>query len=421
MAAMTGNLLIARLILVTMPMMAASDVPIASDIALGDARQSETCMKGQSSLLQVQRQTVRSRIALSKEDGLSDFNISRVNPSGAAAPLDEVGYSAVADRCCQAEMMVFIGRTAWQLGYEPCNGDDLAGMVPYHSCDSEAPVQTYAKLEADILNHAADRCSVLGLVGKCVQRPEDCPEFADSPPLPDCGCSRGEAAKFDFAASTLTANNLGGGGPLSGGAEEIRYSRIGTTKSGVVFDLVVTAVNQYESKLGLNNGIKGGFGIIGMLPAGGGSLLPPAVRAEAATFSGSTDFKFSFMSPGTNTPVVVSEVHMAIFDLDVEGFTGSTEFASSKGYRGYVTDFDPLVVASRLADGRTKFGASQAAIPNPTDPNALTSAQRRNSVMYFYKGKSSFDMTFGMEGAVASAPRNLFFSFESSLNDRCGP
>jgi hypothetical protein len=31
-----------------------------------------------------------------------------VNPSGAAAPLDETGYAAVADRCCQAEMQVFI-------------------------------------------------------------------------------------------------------------------------------------------------------------------------------------------------------------------------------------------------------------------------------------------------------------------------
>jgi hypothetical protein len=182
-----------------------------------------------------------------------------------------------------------------------------------------------------------------------------------------------------------------GSGPLTG-AEEIRYSRIGTTSAGVVFDLVITALSQYESKLPNPSGLTNAFGILNMLPAGAGSFVPPTVRPSAASFSGTTDFKFSFMSPGTNTPVVVSEVHMAIFDLDKEGFTGSTEIGSSKGYRGYVTDVAPTVVASRLDDGRTKFTAALANIPNPTDPNALTTAQRRNAVMYFYKDVSSGDL-----------------------------
>merc|ERR1711865_1044891 len=102
-------------------------------------------MKGQSALLQVQRKTVRSQTAMSKEDWLSNSTSSRVNPSGAAAPLNEVGYSAVADRCCQAEMMVFIERTAFQLGYESCLHGGLTGMVIYHSCDSESGVQSFAK------------------------------------------------------------------------------------------------------------------------------------------------------------------------------------------------------------------------------------------------------------------------------------
>jgi len=392
----------------------------ASDAAVGEDSQSESCNKGQSALLQVERKTVLSQTALTKEDFFSNSTSSRVNPSGAAAPLSEEGYSAVADRCCQAEMKVFIERTAFHLGYEPCIHGGLTGMVLYHSCDSEAGVQSFAKLEADLLEDAAERCTWLGVLGNCLPMPEDCPDFPDVPEKPDCGCSRGEAAKFDFATTTLTANNLGGSGPLTG-AEEIRYSRIGTTSAGVVFDLVITALSQYESKLPNPSGLTNAFGILNMLPAGGGSFVPPTVRASAASFSGTTDFKFSFMSPGTNTPVVVSEVHMAIFDLDKEGFTGSTEIGSSKGYRGYVTDVAPTVVASRLDDGRTKFTAALANIPNPTDPNALTTAQRRNAVMYFYKDVSSFELTWGMEGAVASAPRNLFFAFESSLNDRCGP
>jgi len=272
------------------------------------------------------------------------------------------------------------------------------------------------------LKDALARCTWLGPIGNCLPRPEDCPDFTDLPPAPDCGCSRGEAAKFDFATTTLTANNLGGRGPLTTGAEEIRYSRIGTSKSGVVFDLVITTLSSYENKYDNGNGIKNeAFGVLVMLPKGGGPFVPPTVSADAANFSGSTEFKFSFMSPGTNTPLVVSEVHMALFDLDTEGYTGSTEFGSSKGYKGYVTDVTPTIVASRGEDGGTKFTAAVANIPNPTTPNSLTTQQRRNSMMYFYKGVSSFEITWGMEGPAATKPRALFFAFESSLNDRCGP
>ena len=48
-----------------------------------------------------------------------------INPSGAAAPLTEAGYAAVADRCCQGEMREFIARVVINMGYEICSEADL--------------------------------------------------------------------------------------------------------------------------------------------------------------------------------------------------------------------------------------------------------------------------------------------------------
>jgi len=412
---MQGSILVVALTLAIMPMMAHS---AASESAMGDVDQSEACgeplsKKGESAFLQV---TARSQKASLPESSLTaqrvfakpllDSNKTGVNPSGAAAPLDEVGYSAVQDRCCQAEMKQFIERTAYQLGFQVCVHGGLTGMVKYHSC---ADPQNFAKLVADLMEDSADRCTWLGVIGNCLPVPEDCPDFPDAPDKPDCGCSRGDAAKVDFTTATVSENNLGGQGPLTG-AEEIRYSRIGTTKSGDVFDVVVTTLGPYERmQRSDTNGISGQFGAINVAPSNASS-----------DYTGASDFKFSFMAPGTNTPVVVEEIHMALFDLD-KGSDACTEFTTSKGYTGYVTDIFPSVIASRLADGRTKFGAVIKSLPNPTTPNALTVQQRQNSVMYFYNQVSSFELTFGTEGAVANAGRNLFFAFESQLNDRCGP
>jgi len=409
--------LLVALTLATMHLIAHSTVSVS---AAGDNGESEACLesmpkKGGSALLQMKARAHKaSPQQMLSIVGRSDTDKTVVNPSGAAAPLDEVGYSAVADRCCQAEMKQFIQRTAYQLGYEACIHGGLTGMVRYHSCENG--VQSFAKLQADILNNAGDRCTWLGVIGKCLPRPEDCEDFANIPDAPDCGCSRDNAAKIEFnpatSATSVTQNNLGGQGPATG-PEEIRYSSLGTTKSGVVFDVVITTLGPYVriQKPHLNGVSPGGaFGAINIAPSDG------------ADYPGAADFKFSFMSPGTNTPVVVEEVHMALFDLDKEGGSSNVaEFTSSKGYKGYVTDVSPSVAATRLDDGRTKFVAVIKELANPLTPTSLTTAQRQNSVMYFYQQVSSFELSFGTEGDVAKAGRNLFFAFESSLNDRCGP
>lgn len=318
--------------------------------------------------------------------------------------MNEEGYSAVADRCCPAEMLVFISRQVINLGLEICDENGLYGIVPYHSC--EAGPQTFAKLTADLLEDIELRCTWIAKEGECKPIPEDCPDFGGVPPLADCGCHRSLAVKVDLSdKGSVTENNLGGAGPTTG-VEEIRYSNVGTSSTGVKFDLVVTTLGAYNPRNpSEKNGIVDGghFGCINQR------------KGEE------TSFKFSFVSPGTNTPLVVPEVHMATFDLDGDAANG-IEYVSSKGYRGYVTDATPSVLASRLPDGRTKFTSAgeKANLENPTLPDALTVEQRRNSVMYFYSNVSSFELTFGIENYDRRGSRNLFFAFVSSLDDRCG-
>merc|ERR1719359_1281230 len=114
---------------------------------------------------------------------------------------------------------------------------------------------------------------------------------------------------------------------------------------------------------------------------------------------------------------------MAIFDLDGKDDSGGLEYAKSKGYRGYVTDISPNIVASRAPDGGTQFTSegTNNNIPNPSSPMTLNTEQRRNSVMYFFVDCSSFELTFGIDGTSHGAGRFLFFAGESPLNDRCGP
>jgi len=357
----------------------------------------------QAQALLQKKRVVQSLSSKVLEEGSKKF-VSNLNPSGAAAPLSEDGYAAVADRCCQAEMLEFIRRQVVNQGFEVCNEDGLTGIAPWHSC-SKGP-QTFDALTADLLKDSADRCRWLAPTGSCAARPADCPEFTTEPIPPDCSCSRSKAAHLDVFASNLTHSNLGGVGPDTG-VEELRYSNAGTSSGGVPFDMVVTVSGPYKG--GAANGKNGKFGQITIK-----CNDPPSI------FAGPGDFTFSFVKPGTNTPVVLEEVHFAIFDLDGVSTSG-WEFASSTGYKGYVTDVTPSVVASRLPGGGTQFTSAKERrnIPNPSDPNTLNQEQRRNSVMYFYTDVSSFGINFGIEGCKTG--RNLFFSGTSALNDRCGP
>jgi len=206
-----------------------------------------------------------------------------INPSGAAAPLSEDGYAAVADRCCQAEMRHFIERQIINLGLETCEEAGLYGIVPYHSC--EKGPQTFDKLSADLLQDSLERCTWIAQAGQCKPIPEDCEKFSGIQPLADCGCSRSKAAKIDLTDDKLTVNNVGGLGPDIGMAEEYRVSNAGVSSSGVPFDLVVTVVGGYSTWYPEVNGIYDGFGAINIKP-------------RNRKWAGKVLLRFNFFAPG---------------------------------------------------------------------------------------------------------------------------
>ena len=200
-----------------------------------------------------------------------------------------------------------------------------------------------------------------------------------------------------LSRASLGQNNLGGNGPDSG-VQEMRYINVidGT-------DLVVTTLNAYEglSNTEVETNMNNGFG---------------SLKLRKGT---STDFKFQFVETGTLTPRTLEEFHLAFFDIDKE--TTGTEFVSSQGYKGYITDIDTSLSASTLPSGRTKFSGTLSNT-NPTSAAEASDTVRKASVMFFFENTSEFEATFGFEeNRPHSAAENcaLFFSGVSVLVDRC--
>jgi len=322
------------------------------------------------------------------------------NPSGAAAPLSEVGYTAVADRCCSAEMIVFIGRQVRNLGYEVCDEAGLTGIAQFHTCNQR---QSFDKLTEDIMKDWDSRCTYLAVDGHCSSYtlPSDCPVFPNLPPSAGCGCTNSEAATVDLTAG-VSNNNIGGEGPKTGGIEELRFDKAGTAADGTKFDVVITSLDAYSTPTPNLNGVAGAFGRLNL------------------NRNSNTQFKFAFMKPGTEIPVTVSEIHFAIFDFDGTDSTG-IEYASSIGYKGYVADPAPSFTAALASDSTTQFEAAGNVANNtdPSAPNSLDADQRAHTVMFFFTDVQHFLITFGVREADAPTSRNMLFAFESSLNDRC--
>jgi hypothetical protein len=330
----------------------------------------------------------------------------KTNPSGAAAPLNEEGFNAVADRCCQAEMKVFIERVAVANNLQVCHESGLNGFVPYHSCG--AADRSFDKLVSELLSSSASDCPWVQQEDvTCQPLSPTCPEFPAAPPAAHCQCNRTKAASVDLADVKVNQNNLGGQGPDSG-VEEIRLvgkgkPSAGVTSTGELFDIVITT-DRADYNSGKDSGLWGtDFAVI-------------FVKATQSTgIEG--NFKFSFVQPGTNNPVTVPEIHMSVFDLDGDP---NWEVASSSGYAGYVTVPDTNLVASSLPGGRTQFTGTANMDANGmknNGANALTENEKKASVMYFYKDVANFELQFSR--TKQGGPSGLLFAFSSSLNELC--
>jgi len=310
-------------------------------------------------------------------------------------------------------MKTFIERQAENLNLEICNPGGITGLVPYHSC--EKGPQTFADLTSTLLASIDERCMWVANAGQCREMPADCPKFPGETPS-DCGCSRSRAVLLDFEKATVLQNNLGGKGPDTGVAE-LRYGGIGEHPAGQSFDLVISAPDGYEGDLityGYNGKSVGSPKFAQLSLSGSGN---------PAGWSGNAKLHLSFVRPGSATPVVLPEFFFAIFDVDGGNGGAVKQTVAGKGYKGYVTDVNTDLLASRNPDGSTKFTANGDKIPNPTDPMTATQAQRGSMVMYFYENMSSFELTLGVEVDGAAQNTNKWFNFAgtSALSDRCAP
>jgi len=321
-------------------------------------------------------------------------------------------------------------------GLKVCDESALRGFVPWYSC-------TYGPRSLEIMQ--IELLSVLD---------SDCPwlvrEADTCHPLPpicnhpsvgnmswDCGCSRSESFEIDFFGSTVTHSNLAGQGPDTG-AEEIRYTNVGTyTSAGgvpVVVDLAVTGNGSYATSNNASNGKSGKFGKVNLL--GGNSV----------------ELTFSFMRTGTNVPIELAEVLISFFDLDQSYETKMLERIYASDYHAFVIDksaeLDMMI--ERAPDGRTIFMSRVhgTGCDNPRDPLKLgpktctyrdgvkTIDQRKRSFMLAFRKVQSFKVSLlvtcldprakvtGADGLRNNAEdcasgRNFLFAGKSSLQDRC--
>jgi hypothetical protein len=226
-------------------------------------------------------------------------------------------------------------------------------------------------------------------------------------------------SKVDLSKTEVLQNNIGGYGPDSG-SQELRFggsqsagtSSAGTSETGEPFDIVVTSESADYNVISpdIANGRWGkDYG---------------KASVYASSDSGITGrFKFSFVQPGTNNPVTLSEIHLTVFDIDgtveINGNTGrNDEYASSSDAAGFVLDPNTYL-KEQVSDGRTWFAgtADLDASGLQSGADAIDDDQRRGAVMFFYHNVASFEVLFrrGNQGGNSG----MLFAFSSRLNELC--
>jgi hypothetical protein len=210
----------------------------------------------------------------------------------------------------------------------------------------------------------------------------------------------------------MVTNNLGGKGPGTG-VQEMRFANIGEYPAGEPFELVIVNTTRYEGPSGMN-------GVSKFPKFGNIAIYGDGHEKAGGDWGGEVTLQMTFVKPGTYTPVVLPEFFYAVFDIDGDNLSSMATLAGNS-YKGYVTDITPSVVASKNADGSTKFTATKT-VTNPTDPMEATQEQRESMVMYFYEDVSSVEVTLGVIAAPGrtTAARNFNFAGKSALMDRCG-
>jgi len=200
-------------------------------------------------------------------------------------------------------------------------------------------------------------------------------------------------------------NNLGGLGPDTGAAPELRYYGIAADNDGGDIDLVVTNTSEYDPKSTRVNGFSGCFGTINVRSG----------RPESTV-----DLDFNLYKSGTYEPVIFSKLYVTIFDVDESRNNQGKE--SITIYDGveqifFYPDHELQIDDTRTA-GLQTFVSTEVGTgaDNPQDPMNLTTLQMRRAVAFSYYDKFTWKLTFGATGGRRGG-RNFLFAGRSQIAD----
>ena len=192
-------------------------------------------------------------------------------------------------------------------------------------------------------------------------------------------CASVTTLDFFGSCATLGApsqSNLGGLGPDSG-AEELRFPRIAVQSSGVAIDLVITVASgsTYQGT-----------------PTANGCFNSNQYMKLSVARSRSVTFDFTLRDAAINAPVTLTAFNLVALDIDQQS-TSIREVISVSGHAAYDLDASTHLTVGGTASTPT-FTSTQRNVDNPTDPRALTTAQQRSSVYFFFADTSTWQMTF---------------------------
>jgi len=198
-------------------------------------------------------------------------------------------------------------------------------------------------------------------------------------------CGEANAIVINIPDSQVTANNLGGLGPVAGDEELLRFSGVATV-GGSPIDLEITtgpgySCNPTQDVTCQNNGRKGGS-------SGDGDFGQVNFGGEQQ------DFVFTFKNQETGEPVVVPRFHMTFLDFD-GGVNMENILIPAGSWDGYYVSPDTELVVNE-DDGILQVHSTQdgGLSDNPTDQNHLTALQKNRAIQVSFSEKSSFTITY---------------------------
>jgi len=203
-------------------------------------------------------------------------------------------------------------------------------------------------------------------------------------------------------------NNLGGRGPNTSFAPELRYYGIAADNDGGAIDLVVTNTSEYIENSVSRNGFSAEDSCFGQ------------INLKSESGENTVDLDFNLYKSGTYEPVIFSKLYVTIFDVDEGKRNDGKESVTI--YDGveqifFYPDHELQIDDDTRTGGLQTFVSTEHGTgdDNPTDPMALTTTQMRRAVAFSYYDKSTWKFTFGARGRRNG--RNVIFAGRSQIAD----